>query len=314
MRLRDSIWRLFRRDTASLIAEVLQPALDSLELPNYIQSVKIQSLTLGSRSPLVRNIVRLPSRARSELQYRFNSRLVGDMKIDLLVKIHIPFIRGRFVEVPVTVTDLDIDAQVWLGFQLMPNPPWVRFVQWSLQKLPDVSLSLTIGNTLPLSGIPVLSTVLDRIFTKLLPREFLFPKAQLIDLAEGKVSAVSGGHTPVPNPFMVYSQGRTDNGSEENATQDLRSQNPALWALFDSMDDKRDGKLSCNEVVRGLSEDWGFSSTSEEDKVAMFKVCDLRDAVGKYVCDSACGGANVHGTNGPMSRFRRDTCAAVADG
>jgi hypothetical protein len=69
-----SAWRLFRKNTATLISQTLQPILDKVELPDFIKRVEIRALTIGSRPPLVRKIRRLPSRARSELQYRCGGR------------------------------------------------------------------------------------------------------------------------------------------------------------------------------------------------------------------------------------------------
>lgn len=40
------------------------------------------------------------------------------------------------------------------------------------------------------------------------------------------------------------------------------------------MDEDQDGSLTLDEVVTGLSSDWGFASTSDVDKRAMFKILD----------------------------------------
>jgi hypothetical protein len=264
--LATSAWRLFRKNTASLIKDVLQPVLDDVDRPNWIHRVEMTNLRLGNRSPLVRKIRRLPSRARSDLQYRFNCRLLGDMTIDMNVYIPVPLLRSRYIVVPVTVSDLDIDAKVWIGFQMFPSPPWVRFIQWALEKLPAVKMRIRIGNVIPVTTIPVLSAILDRIFTKSIPREFLFPKTQLVDL--------SGGHKPRPMDVVPTPGGVSEKRTEVGHSSELRRQFPALWALFDSMDVDGDGKLSPDELVVGLSDDWGFSSTSESDKLAMFNIID----------------------------------------
>jgi hypothetical protein len=262
----QSAWRLFRKNTATLIKDVLQPVLDDVDLPDWIHRVEMTNLRLGDRSPLVRKIRRLPSRARSDLQYRFNCRLLGDLTIDMNVYIPIPLLQSQHIVVPVTVTDLDIDAKVWIGFQMFPSPPWVRFIQWALEKLPSVKLSIRIANVIPVTTIPGLSAILNRIFTKSIPREFLFPKTQLVDLTDGK--------GPRPMDVVPAPGGGAEDVGGFALESNLRRQHPALWALFDSMDVNGDGFLTPDEVVIGLSEDWGFSSTSESDKLAMFNIVD----------------------------------------
>lgn len=154
-----SAWRLFRKNTASLISDTLQPILDTVDLPDFVKKVDIVSLTIGSRPPLVRKIRRLPSRARSELQYSFRGRLVGDLKIDLMVKLKVGFLK---FSCPVSVTDLDLDGILWCGFTLMPAAPFVRRIQWALLQLPTVKLSIKVANIIPVTTVPLLSHVVRK--------------------------------------------------------------------------------------------------------------------------------------------------------
>ena len=71
--------------------------------------------------------------------------------------------------------------------------------------------------------------------------------------------------------------GRPDAKESKVDNTSLRKQYPALWALFDSMDDDDDGYLNPEEVVTGLSMDWGFSSTLESDRRALFNLLDDDD-------------------------------------
>jgi hypothetical protein len=228
-------------------------------------------------------------------------RLVGDLKIDLDVYVSV-FNIG--VRCPVTVTDLDVDSSVWCGFSLMPAAPFVRRIQWALLKLPTVKLNIKVANVVPVTAIPILSTVLNVLFTKAIPKvsclllrvtrrgpiatalaltcawqEFLLPRTQIVDLQEG--AGVGAGAPPsvsrldLADAVAVTADG--DISTDDVDTEELRRQFPALWALFDSMDEDGDGALSVDEVVVGLSADWGFASTSEADKRALFNLLDEDD-------------------------------------
>jgi EF-hand domain pair len=275
-----SLWRLFRKSTSVVIAETLQPVLDTVDLPDFISALNITGLKLGSRPPLVRKISRLACRARSELQYSFNCRLFDDeLRIDIDCFVRIPFLKGnRTFRVPVTVSKLDVDAKVWTGFQMTPSQPWVRYLQWALLKLPIIKMEIKVGGFLPVTAVPVLSQILLRMLTVDVPREFLFPKTQVVDLHSS-----AGGDTGLSSSSTIRDAiseaGRHARGQEINvATEDdileLRRQYPALWALFDSIDDDDDGALTPREVCQGLTEDWGFSSSSPTDYDAMFTLLD----------------------------------------
>lgn len=227
-----SVWRLFRKNTVTLIGDTLQPILDTVDLPPPIKRVEIRSLTIGSRPPLVRKIKRLPSRARCELQYSFMGRLVGDLRLDLDVHVNV---LGAIVKVPVTLTDLDLDAQIWTGFSLMPGPPWLRRIQWALLKQPVINLNLRIAKLLPVTAIPGLSAVLDVLFTRTIPREFLFPKTQVLDLQDAGTSvSQSESMLDLADAVTVTVDGEVEDSDE--AFDFLKTQYPSLWALFDSMD------------------------------------------------------------------------------
>jgi EF hand len=278
-----SLWRLFRKSTSIVIAETLQPVLDTVDLPDFMQRVEITGLTLGSRPPLVRKISRLACRARSELQYSFNCRLFDDqLRIDMNCYVRIPFMNDRTICIPVSVSGLDVDAKVWTGFQMTPSQPWIRYLQWALLKLPIINLNIKVAGFLPVTAVPVLSQILRRLLTVNVPREFLFPKTQVVDLqaaSTGRESDIysSGPSTNAMNETDRHTRGITVGSLGDASVDDiidLRRQYPALWSLFDSIDLDDDGNLSPDEVCRGLTEDWGYTSSSPTDYNALFKILD----------------------------------------
>ena len=261
-----ALWRLFRRRTDELTKQVLQPALDIMQFPEPVLDVKIVSLALGKSPALVRNIQRLPSRSLSEIQYRFSARLVGDKKgtISINVKVKLPV---GAVTVPITVSNLDIDADVWLGFSVVPYPPWVRFVQWALLEMPNVKLSISLTPYIPITNVPVLSKVIIRILTKELPKQFLFPETQIVDLMgedDINISLEQG---------LLDSRG-VDSSIREMPLSQLRRVYPQLSGLFDAIDYDEDGVLSSEEVADGLT-DWGYASTA--DRTSISKLLDVNN-------------------------------------
>ncbi|GAB0496452.1 hypothetical protein MMPV_007764 [Pyropia vietnamensis] len=273
-----SAWRLLRKSTAALISTVLQPVVDGSELPPLVSGVSIEGLTLGSRPPLVRAIRRLPSRALSEVQFQFDCRLIGDLIMDLSVAFTLP--GGGVIRVPVRVRDLDISARVWVGFNLIPLTPYVRFVHWALLERPTVGMELSLGKRLPLTAVPVLSSLIRRILTRDVPKAFLLPKTSVIDLM-ADVDPLGG-----PRPGAAGTGVKVKQGLEEvfSSTDDearvaaaagdpeaLKDMFPALYGLFDSLDLNNDGSLSVTELHIGLR-DWGLSTTDVGELAARLDV------------------------------------------
>lgn len=200
-------------------------------------------------------------------------------QIDLMVSLKVPFI-NKCVRCPVTVTDLDLDSKVWCGFTLMPAAPFVRRIQWALMKLPNVKLSLKIARIIPVTAIPILSAVLNRLFTRTIPKEFLLPRTQIVDLDQNDTKSSASASTSsfeLADVLTVTADGEMK-AQGDGSLDDLKEQYPALWALFDTMDTSEPyGMLSPDEVVEGLSSDWGFASTSAQDKLALFNLLDEDD-------------------------------------
>lgn len=261
-----TLWRLFRKSTNSLTKDVLQPVLDDMELPPMVHSVTITRLTLGESPALVRKIQRLPSRSLSEIQYKFGVRLVGDRqgRIEMDVAVRIPGTK-RQITVPISVNSLDIEARVWLGLTLVPYKPWIRFAQWALVRMPLVRLKIQIANSLPVSTIPFLSAILNKILTKDVPREFLFPKTQCIDLMDKEETNVG-----LERGLLEARGVRTSPAAF--SMRELRAQFPDLVNLFDALDMDDDGNLSPTEVSNGLIE-WGYAS--EADRNSIINLLDI---------------------------------------
>lgn len=264
-----TVWKLFRRNTGSLTENVIQPVLDAMEFEDPVAAVNIHRLELGKSPPLITNIQKLPSRSLSEIQYRFSIRLIGDANgiINLKVPLEIPPF-GTRLTVPIVLNNLDIDATVWIGFTVVPYPPWVRFVQWALFTMPVVKFDVSVTPYIPITSIPILSTILDNILTKQLPRQFLFPKTQIIDLM-GEEQDVD----ITLEQGLLQSQS-IDISIQQMSIPELQRLYPKLSALFDAIDLDDDGILSATELSDGLV-DWAFASTA--DRHAIINLLDVNN-------------------------------------
>lgn len=266
-----TIWRLFQKSTAALTRDVIQPVLDTMIFPSFVNHIKITDLKLGESPALIREIARIPSRALNEAQHRFSVRLIGDRNgyIDLRVKVRVPGI-GNYVSVPVRLNDIDLDAIVWASVTLVPYPPWIRYAQWAFEKLPSVKFSIRVAGFLPITSVPVLSTLLNRIVTKDVPSQFVFPKISFVDFMTPVALRDPDGSGTVVKQDTSDLDGVS---LPQNATNDeLRLANPKLSALFDGLDLNEDGKLDKAELAAGLI-DWGFGSS--RDREAIMKLLDV---------------------------------------
>lgn len=240
--------------------DVLQPVLDDMHFPDFVQSVTLSKLALGESPCLVRKIQRLPSRALNEIQYRFDLRLVGDKegKINVDVVTRIPGMKRSFT-LPVCVSSLDIDAKVWVGLTVVPYKPWLRFAQWALISMPIVKMQISIGDLIPVTAIPVLSNFLRKTFTRDIPEQFLFPKTQTIDLMEESDTEIR-----IEEGLLKARGVRAP--LEQLSNDEISSQFPILTSLFNSVDLNSDGYLSPEEISRGLIE-WGYASQAERRSI-----------------------------------------------
>ncbi|CAN8075875.1 unnamed protein product [Agarophyton chilense] len=255
-----TLWRLFRKSTNGIVRDVLQPVLNDMELPDFVQSVKITKLTLGESPCLLRKIQRLPSRALNEIQYKFSLRLVGDEegRINLDVVVCIPGL-NRALTVPICISSLDIEAKVWLGLTVIPYKPWLRFAQWALTGMPTVRMNISVASLIPVTAIPVLSNVLRKILTIDLPQEFLFPKTQLVDLMDDTDSDLSLERS------VLEGQG-IESSFEDMSDDELCIAFPMLTSLFTTIDVNGDGQLSPEEISNGLIE-WGYASQADRRSI-----------------------------------------------
>ncbi|AEE32529.1 N-terminal-transmembrane-C2 domain type 5.1 [Arabidopsis thaliana] len=177
------LWKVYRAGIENWLVGLLQPVIDDLKKPDYVQRVEIKQFSLGDEPLSVRNVERKTSRRANDLQYQIGLRYTGGARMLLMLSLKFGVIP---IVVPVGVRDFDIDGELWVKLRLIPTQPWVGAVSCSFVSLPKVTFQLAAFRLFNLMGIPVLSMFLTKLLTVDLPRLFVRPKKIVLDFQKGK--------------------------------------------------------------------------------------------------------------------------------
>ncbi|KAJ0963916.1 hypothetical protein J5N97_029038 [Dioscorea zingiberensis] len=195
------LWKVYRGGIENWIIGLLQPVIDNLKKPDYVQRVEIKQFSLGDEPLSVRNVERRTSRRVNDLQYQIGLRYTGGARMLLSLSLKFGIIP---IVLPVGVRDFDIDGELWVKLRLIPSEPWVGAVSWAFVSLPKIKFELSPFRLFNLMAIPVLSMFLTKLLTEDLPRLFVRPKKIVLDFQKGKALG------PVSDIF------RTDANKEGN--------------------------------------------------------------------------------------------------
>ncbi|KAI3976423.1 hypothetical protein MKX01_008281 [Papaver californicum] len=184
------LWKVYRVGLENWLIGLLQPVIDNLKKPDYVERVEIKQFSLGEEPLSVRNVERRTSRRANDLQYQIGLRYTGGARMLLMLTLKFGFIP---IKVPVGIRDFDIDGELWVKLRLIPTEPWVGAVSWAFVSLPKINFRLSPFRLFNVMAIPVLSMFLTKLLTEDLPRLFVRPKKSVLDFQ--KVTAVG----PVSN-------------------------------------------------------------------------------------------------------------------
>ncbi|KAG4985041.1 hypothetical protein JHK82_032641 [Glycine max] len=185
------LWKVYRGGIENWIIGLLQPVIDNLKKPDYVQRVEIKQFSLGDEPLSVRNVERRTSRRVNDLQYQIGLRYTGGARMLLMLSLKFGIIP---IVVPVGVRDFDIDGELWVKLRLIPTEPWVGAASWAFVSLPKIKFELSPFRLFNLMAIPVLSMFLTKLLTEDLPKLFVRPKKIVLDFQKGKaVGPVAGG-------------------------------------------------------------------------------------------------------------------------
>ncbi|XP_017971913.1 PREDICTED: synaptotagmin-2 [Theobroma cacao] len=177
------LWKVYRGGIENWIIGLLQPVIDNLKKPDYVQRVEIKQFSLGDEPLSVRNVERRTSRRVNDLQYQIGLRYTGGGRMLLMLSLNFGIIP---IVVPVGVRDFDIDGELWVKLRLIPTEPFVGAVSWAFVSLPKIKFELSPFRLFNLMAIPVLSMFLTKLLTVDLPRLFVRPKKIVLDFQKGK--------------------------------------------------------------------------------------------------------------------------------
>ncbi|CAA6655766.1 unnamed protein product [Spirodela intermedia] len=167
------LWKVYQGGIENWIIGLLQPVIDDLKKPEYVQRVEIKQFSLGDDPLSVRNVERRTSRRANDLQYQIGLRYTGGARMLLSLSLKFGIIP---IVVPVGVRDFDIDGELWVKLRLIQSEPWVGAIKFELSPF----------RLFNLMAIPVLSMFLTKLLTEDLPRLFVRPKKIVLDFQKGK--------------------------------------------------------------------------------------------------------------------------------
>lgn len=186
------LWKVYRSGIENWLIGLLQPVIDDLKKPDYVERVEIKQFSLGEEPLSVRNVERRTSRRVNDLQYQIGLRYTGGARMLLMLSLKFGIIP---IVVPVGIRDFDIDGELWVKLRLIPSQPWVGAASWAFVSLPKIKFELSPFRLFNIMAIPVLSMFLKKLLTEDLPRLFVRPKKIVLDFQKGKAVG------PVPIDF-----------------------------------------------------------------------------------------------------------------
>ncbi|KAL0386295.1 UNVERIFIED_CONTAM: hypothetical protein Sradi_3023800 [Sesamum radiatum] len=226
------LWKVYRGGIENWIIGLLQPVIDNLKKPDYVQRVEIKQFSLGDEPLSVRSVERRTSRRANDLQYQIGLRYTGGARMLLLLSLKFSVLP---IVVPVGVRDFDIDGELWVKLRLIPTEPWVGAVSWAFVSLPKIKFELSPFACFNLMDESVVFVVagakkikkvrpvvlgrngqrfLTKLLTEDLPKLFVRPKKIVLDFQKGKAV----GPVPKDSKSGEIQEGNNDFAGELSVT------------------------------------------------------------------------------------------------
>ncbi|GKB09468.1 hypothetical protein Tco_0837780 [Tanacetum coccineum] len=150
------LWKVYRGGLEYWVVRLLQPVIDNLKKPDYVERVEIKQFLLGNEPLSVRHVERRTSRRVNDLQYQTGLRYTGGARWLLMLSLNFGIIP---IKVPVGIRDFDIDGELWVKLPLIPSEPWVGAVSWAFVSLPKIKFELSPFRLFNLMGISFLDAL-----------------------------------------------------------------------------------------------------------------------------------------------------------
>jgi len=249
------LWKLVQKNTKQFAQEAIQPVLDDTDKPDFVQDVRLVQYTVGKKAPVIRDLRPVPARSLAEVQCTFQMQFqsTSDLKFEVDVSIPDTFNKNKTITIPVSLSNLQMDALMWSAFTLAPYQPYFTTWRFSLLKTPRVAFDMNVASALPVTAVPGLRSLFFRIIRQEIPKDFMFPLSNTVDFTPDKERAKK-------REFMNLTVEEIDQLSED----EIQDYCPKEWALYNSLDLDHTGSLEKQDLARGLS-DWGYSTQDAEE-------------------------------------------------
>lgn len=247
------LWKLVQKNTKQFAQEAIQPVIDDTEMPDFVNDVRLVQYTVGNKAPVVRDLRPVPARSLAELQCTFQAQFRSTSDLTFEVDIVLPKRENNTITIPVSLSNLQIDALVWSAFTLVPYQPYFTTWKFSLLETPKVAFDMNVASALPVTAVPGLRSLFFRIIRKEIPKDFMFPLDNTVDFTPDKERAKM-------KEFMDMTIEEIEQLSED----EIKDYCPKEWALYNSLDLDNTGSLEKQDLERGLA-DWGYSTKDAKE-------------------------------------------------
>jgi len=171
------MWRLYNTELSVTGKMILQDLIDANlknNRPPFVQSVTVERLELHERALRLPSVEKLPTRSDGDLVLLVGVRYDGDAQLHLRVNFGVTQ-RASFA-VPVVVSGLDIDSQLWIRARMIPEAPYLGDVNVALLRRPLIDLQLRPFKVVDVMEIPGLRPFLRKLLTCDIPDLFVLPR------------------------------------------------------------------------------------------------------------------------------------------
>jgi len=259
------IWRVYLKGIERWLADLLQPTFDGLiaarSVPRFVQRLRIVEFTLDHQAPVFSDMRRRTSRKDSDLNGVVALRYTGGARMLLLIELGRQRRGGMRVKVPVLVSELDLECQLWVKVRLAPLPPNVGTISLAFVGQPTVRVQLAPYNRIRIMRIPILQAFLTRLLTVDLPGMMVLPKRLEINIPPGLTSVAEAavGRDAV---MRAVASAVLQSDSLEHALIAALPLGPQSPAGGVSLPDSFKGELQVTLVEARALPVWGFPWTS----------------------------------------------------
>eukprot|EP01025_Chloroclados_australasicus_P020589 TRINITY_DN2171_c0_g1_i1.p1 TRINITY_DN2171_c0_g1~~TRINITY_DN2171_c0_g1_i1.p1 ORF type:complete len:746 (+),score=143.81 TRINITY_DN2171_c0_g1_i1:185-2422(+) len=174
------MWRVYQRGLENWIRGLLQPVFDGVvnveRGPQWLYRLKIAEFTLDHEAPTLSAVRRRSTRKDSEVNAVCDLRYTGGARMLLILNLGKGDEDGWKFKLPVLVSDLDLECQLWMKITLAPMCPWVGTISLAFVSPPKLRVQLSPYNRVRLMRIPVLQSYLRQLLTVDLPQFMVLPR------------------------------------------------------------------------------------------------------------------------------------------